>query len=125
MILVLRDTVPDGGQEGIWAKACKTWEGFLETAGEESDYGYNFGSSGSFGNKLSEAEECWYPVTSGTLSGEGELFYSLSNCKCWSCTTKEGLASVLLISRLYEKIYIQPTSRLDLGSGYSVRCMKE
>ena len=39
------EKVPDGGQEGIWAKACKTWEGFLETAGEESDYGYNFGSS--------------------------------------------------------------------------------
>ena len=127
------ENVPHGGQEGIWAKACKKWEGFFETAGEDSDYGYNFGSSGSFGNKLSEAEECWlseaeecwYPVTSGTLSREGKLLYSLSNCICWSCTTKEHLASVLLITRFDEKIYIQPASRLDHGSGYSVRCMKE
>lgn len=117
--------VPDGGQEGIWAKACKKWEWFLETADEDSDYGYNFGSSGSFVNKLSEAEECWYPVTGGTLSGEGELIFSLNNCICWSCTTKEGFASVLVISRFDEEILIQPASRLDLGSGNSVRCMKE
>ena len=117
--------VPDGGQEGIWAKACKTWESFFETAGEDSDYGYNFGSSGSFGNKLSEAEECWYPVTSGTLSREGELIYSLSNCKCWSCTTEEYSACALLITRVDEKIYIKPAILQDQGSGYSVRCMKE
>lgn len=117
--------VPDGGQEGIWAKACKKWEWFFETADEDSDYGYNFGSSGSFVNKLSEAEECWYPVTGGTLSGEGKLLYSLNNCICWSCTTKEGFASVLVISRFDEKILIQPASRIDLGSGNSVRCMKE
>lgn len=117
--------VPDGGQEGIWAKACKKWEWFFETADEDSDYGYNFGSSGSFVNKLSEAEECWYPVTGGTLSGEGKLLYSLNNCICWSCTTKEGFASVLVISRFDEKILIQPASQNIHCYGYSVRCMKE
>lgn len=118
------EKVPDGGQEGIWAKACKRWVGFFETAGEDSDYGYNFGSSGSFGKKLSEAEECWYPVTCA-LSPEGKLHYSLSNCICWSCTMEEYLACVLLITRVDENMYIQPASRLDQGSGYSVRCMKE
>ena len=115
------ENVPDGGQEGIWAKACKKWE---ETAGEDSDYGYNFGSSGSFGNKLSEAEECWYPVTCA-LSTEGKLNYNLSNCKCWSCTTEEYSAYALLITRVDEKIYIKPAILHDQGSGYSVRCMKE
>ena len=117
--------VPDGGQEGIWAKACKKWEWFFETADEDSDYGYNFGSSGSFVNKLSEAEECWYPVTGGTLSGEGKLLYSLNNCICWSCTTKEGFASVLVISRFDEKILIQPAGQNIHCTGNSVRCMKE
>ena len=117
--------VPDGGQEGIWAKACKKWELFFETADEDSDYGYNFGSSGSFGNKLSEAEECWYPVTGGTLSGEGKLLYSLNNCICWSCTTKEGFASVLVISRFDENILIQPAGQHIHCTGNSVRCMKE
>ena len=117
--------VPDGDQEGIWAKACKKWEWFFETADEDSDYGYNFGSSGSFVNKLSEAEECWYPVTGGTLSGEGKLLYSLNNCICWSCTTKEGFASVLVISRFDEKILIQPAGQNIHCTGNSVRCMKE
>ena len=117
--------VPDGGQEGIWAKACKKWELFFETADEDSDYGYNFGSSGSFVNKLSEAEECWYPVTGGTLSGEGKLLYSLNNCICWSCTTKEGFASVLVISRFDENILIQPAGQHIHCTGNSVRCMKE
>ena len=115
--------VPDGGLAGIWAKAWKS-EGFVETAGEDSDYGYNFGSSGSFGNKLSEAEECWYPVTCA-LSTEGKLNYNLSNCKCWSCTTEEYSACALLITRVDEKIYIKPAILHDQGSGYSVRCMKE
>ena len=115
--------VPDGGLAGIWAKAWKS-EGFVETAGEDSDYGYNFGSSGSFGNKLSEAEECWYPVTCA-LSTEGKLNYNLSNCKCWSCTTEEYSACALLITRVDENIYIKPAILQDQGSGYSVRCMKE
>lgn len=104
------EKVPDGGLAGIWAKAWKS-EGFVETAGEDSDYGYNFGSSGSFGNKLSEAEECWYPVTCA-LSTEGKLNfnYSLSNCKCWSCTTEEYSACALLITRVDEKIYINRQS---------------
>ena len=117
--------VPDGGQEGIWAKACKKWEFFFETADEDSDYGYNFGSSGSFVNKLSEAEECWYPVTGGTLSGEGKLLYSVNNCICWSCTTEEYSACALVISRFDEKILIQPAGQNIHCTGNSVRCMKE
>lgn len=116
--------VPKGGSDGVWAKALNPADVniIVEKAGENSDYGYNFGSSGSFNYKLSESEECWYPVT-GYISNVDYLLNL--GCSCWSHSINSSMGQELLISRIDDNLLIQPATRAFQASGRSVRCVKE
>ena len=52
--------VPDGGENGVWAKAFGTTSDFKEVY-DGTNKGFNFGSSGESEYKLTEDPDCWYP----------------------------------------------------------------
>ena len=114
--------VPDGGENGVWAKAFGTTSDFKEVY-DGTNKGFNFGSSGESEYKLTEDNDCWYPFAGryyqggSTLSDVGEYF------TCWSCTTQDERVGILLNTVSYE---IRPSFMSQSRSpAVSVRCMKE
>lgn len=114
--------VPDGGENGVWAKAFGTTSDFKEVY-DGTNKGFNFGSSGESEYKLTEDPDCWYPFAGEYYLGESTLSEVGQYFTCWSCTTQNERVGILPNTVNYE---IRPSfmsqSRVD---AVSVRCMKE
>ena len=108
--------VPEGGANGVWAKALGT-SGSVSLSFDEANRGYNL--TGIYG----EAETIWYPTT-GFLnySYEGALATGSSNgdVRCWSCSPRSFEADIMLI-----QFDVYPSHFAYRDSGCSVRCLKE
>ena len=116
--------VPDGGTEGVWAKAAGTSSFFSASGLWDVTYkGANF--SGNFGAD----ETIWYPASGGCR------FYSDGSLKnvggfCWSCNGFDtDKAQYFHFTSDY--VYLSNMSSGDVGFfykrayGYSVRCLKD
>lgn len=108
--------VPQGGREGVWAKASGETDSSLNIEG--CSYGLNF--SGIFGSD----ETIWYPA-SGTISSEGLLNVG-SYGQYWHARVG-GLASMLESLHFYSSGYVLFWSSQWVFSsvGSAVRCIKE
>lgn len=107
--------VPEGGAEGVWAKALGT-ESSISLSFDSNNRGINYSSS--FG----EAETIWYPA-----SGHRDRYGSLGNVsysgECWSCNDRDVNYVYKLVYDEFVNIYTSDYGERE--NGYSVRCQKE
>lgn len=114
--------VPEGGENGVWAKASGQWWYEGSTTGDPTlfnttNFGVDF--SGIFGSD----NTIWYPVTAQRMRGG----YTVGeNCGYWAVNPSPYLdgnhASALFLNKTG---YINNISTEAKGYGQSVRCMKE
>ena len=108
--------VPDGGDNGVWSKACGSSSSFSNYPYDSSDRGMNF--SGKFGS----SSIIWYPASGyrnrndGSLGGVGGGDY-------WSATPDGDLACHL--GFLSNNGFVFPSGSTYRAFGLSVRCLQE
>lgn len=108
--------VPDGGKEGIWAKA-------IGSSSDASGYTYDSNSqSMDFSGKFSDASSVWYPAAGYRTSDQGALSYVADRGYYWSVTPNTNDAFAF---RFYDNGNIYPTFAGLRACGFSVRCMKD
>lgn len=113
--------VPDGGPDGLWAKAFGT-AGMFYGKYDSKNKGYDFGTEAG-SRAITSSTSCWYPSTGFISSRQGTINFIGMDGYNWSCTP--------------HNFHVYDFSYYDLGSispanytngrasGQSVRCVKE
>ena len=121
--------VPDGGYNGLWAKAFGKNTSFEDEGGFDSaNKGFNFGSSGKGNAKLSNsASTCWYPAAGFLYCFDGSLYDGsldkvLTSGYCWSCSPYDITTAYVLGFGSGDSIL--PSFKNFRAYGYSVRCQR-
>jgi uncharacterized protein (TIGR02145 family) len=111
--------VPDGGENGVWAKAIGT-SSLGSLSFDRTNIGINF--TGVF----AETDTIWYPASGYISGGSGELFAVSSQGHYWSCSTYELEHDDAYCLYFYNNGDLSPTwyyyQRSDCKS---VRCLKD
>ena len=108
--------VPDGGKEGLWAKATGSSVYF-------SDYPYDKVSGGmNFSNKFSSAGNVWYPAT-GYMGHNDAVLYGLGSYGSYWTATSYGHAAYCFYFN--DSGTVVPADFNSRASALSVRCVKE
>ena len=110
--------VPDGGSNGVWAKACGGTSPFYETY-DSTNEGMNF--SGKFG----EDSIIWYPAAGNIVycSSSSDAVDNVGDSGTyWSATPSGCNACVLLF---YDDTRVWQSTNSLRAYGFSVRCVKE
>ena len=105
--------VPDGGENGIWAKAHGSSATYTHTY-DSNKKGHDF--SGDFG----ESSPIWYPVMRRRSYETGNLSNDNTGCY-WSCSPKDNTVYYLYTSGTN----VNPASYAFRAFGQPVRCCKE
>jgi len=107
--------VPDGGDNGVWSKACDSSSNF--------DYQYDGADEGmNFSGKFGSASVIWYSASGyrggsgGALGSVGDLGYY------WSVAPESNYAYDLYFS-YYGSVY--PSDYFYRAFGQAVRCLQE
>ena len=106
--------VPDGGEYGVWSKACDSSSSF-DYQYDGTDEGMNF--SGKFGS----TSVIWYPVSGNRNDTDGALTNS-SHGSCWSASTDDNDAYRLYFN---DNGSVKPSSSHSRADGRAVRCLQE
>ena len=107
--------VPDGGENGIWSKACGS-SSYFSGSYDGTNEGMNF--YGKFGS----ASTIWYPASGylyradGSLGGAGNYGY------CWSASPSSSNSYNLGFDYSGS---VDPSDTTPRAAGYSVRCLQE
>ncbi|MGM9748421.1 MAG: hypothetical protein ACI3ZN_06445 [Candidatus Cryptobacteroides sp.] len=107
--------VPDGGSNGVWAKAV----------GSSSSFSYNYNSTNegmNFSGKFGSATTIWYPASGYLGRSDGALNYVGNYGRYWSVTPSGSNAYYLL---LYHGGGGGPDGYFIRSCGRSVRCLQE
>lgn len=107
--------VPDGGSNGVWAKAV----------GSSSSFSYNYNSTNegmNFSGKFGSATTIWYPASGYLGRSDGALNYVGNYGRYWSVTPSGSNAYYLL---LYYGGGVGPDGYFIRSCGQSVRCLQE
>lgn len=116
--------VPDGGLEGVWAKAFGSSQFMIEYSYDRTNNGIDFSSI------LGADQTIWYPAT-GMLIPDNDDSYKAGHiydvgeeCDCWSSSPDEYDSSAY---QLYFNLwgYTYPRDTFMRSIGQSVRCIKE
>ena len=116
--------VPDGGLEGVWAKAFGSSQFRIEYSYDRTNNGIDFSSM------LGADQTIWYPAA-GMLLPDNDVSYKAGHiydvgeeCDCWSSSPDEYDSSAYLFSfNLWGYTYPWDTYMRSIGQ--SVRCIKE
>ena len=112
--------VPDGGAEGVWAKAAGTSSSFSSSGLWD---GTNIGTN--FSGKLGDDQTIWYPAsgiryyTSGSLTTVGDGGYY------WTCSPIESYSNETAWTMSFYGGSVNPSGSSRRTNGYAVRCQKE
>ena len=108
--------VPDGGDNGVWARALGSSLSFDDSLlWDSTNGGMNF--SGKFGS----ASTIWYPVSSSRYYGNGSLNYS-GVIGYWSASPNSDTAYLLYFKSSGS---VSPSYDQSRAVGYPVRCLQE
>ena len=110
--------VPDGGENGIWAKAHGSSTNYNSTF-DSAKRGFNF--SGDFG----ESSPIWYPVQGQRGYDDGNLKYVGQYGRYWSCSSPTGSPQAYVLYTWYSGGTVKPIATTDRANGLPVRCCKE
>lgn len=103
--------VPDGGENGVWAKA-----GFATASYETGNGGLLFQNNG---------HSVWYPASGSRDCNDG-LFYNVgSGGYYWSCPPDVGDGYHAYNLYFYSYGNVSPASSISRAYGFSVRCLQE
>ncbi len=118
--------VPDGSDNGVWAKAFGGYSSFYEEF-DTVNNGFDFGS-GATSKSLTEEKNCWYPAAGYKGLWSNPILNVVgTNGSYWSCT----------FYRYYQRFCayyfylkdsgttVSPKNFSSCYSGHSVRCFKE
>ena len=107
--------VPDGGNNGVWAKALNS-SSSSEITYDSINEGVNF--SGKFGDD----QTIWYPASGERGNYDGKLTETGHCVYYWSASTY-FFSAHYMVSYSSGKIY--PSSIMYRALGFSLRCIKE
>ena len=110
--------VPDGGENGIWAKAHGSSTNYNSTY-DSAKRGFNF--SGDFG----ESSPIWYPLQGQRGYDDGNLKYVGLYGRYWSCSSPTGSPKAYVLYTWYSGGTVNPMATIDRAHGFPVRCCKE
>ena len=110
--------VPDGGENGIWAKAHGSSTNYNSTY-DSTKKGFNF--SGDFG----ESSPIWYPLQGQRGYDDGNLKYVGLYGRYWSCSSPTGYPQAYILYTYYSGGAVKPMADTDRANGLPVRCCKE
>ena len=109
--------VPDGGENGVWSKACGSSDCFSGYPYDSTNEGMNF--SGKFGS----ASIIWYPASGSRFFYDGSLFNVGYNSGLhWSASPSFYDADGLGFGG---NGYVYPSYSYCRANGGSVRCLQE
>ncbi|MCQ2142271.1 MAG: hypothetical protein MJY83_07990, partial [Bacteroidales bacterium] len=118
-------SVPEGGADGVWARAAgtstTTTVPLFETKISEEN-GIDFSSSSVGSYALGASSVIWYPSTGSRLYSTGDLFSVGLGGSYWSCS---HVGSQSNIFNFRENGYYAPADVSYRVIGRSVRCYKE
>ena len=103
--------VPDGGENGVWAKA-----GFVTTSFEEENRGMLLQNNG---------QSVWFPASGCHYYDSGSLFNVSSMVYLWSCSPDMNDSLCAYSLRIRGDGSVNPAYNWRKASGCSVRCQKE
>lgn len=107
--------VPDGGKEGVWAKASASWSGF--------DYPYNSTYEGmDFSGKFGSSSTIWYPAAGCHYDAATIPSHVNEQGIYWSSSLSRDDASIFV---LYNSNYSSLGDYSYLSGAKSVRCIQE
>ena len=110
--------VPDGGENGIWAKAHGSSTNYNSTY-DSTKRGFDF--SGDFG----ESSPIWYPLQGQRGYDDGNLKYVGLYGRYWSCSSPTGSPRAYILYTWYSGGTVNPMADTDRANGLPVRCCKE
>ena len=117
--------VPDGGSNGIWAKAMGSGGSYRYTGDVSVNKGINF--SKILGNDTT----IWYPLAGIRIGYSGEYAWNMADLflpgsygHCWSASTSTEYLDWAISLDIY-KSEVDPTEDAFKCHGYSIRCVKE
>ena len=110
--------VPDGGENGIWAKAHGS-STYYNSTYDSTKKGFNF--SGDFG----ESSPIWYPLQGQRGYDNGNLNYVGLYGRYWSCSSPTGSPRAYILYTWYSGGTVNPMADTDRANGLPVRCCKE
>ena len=110
--------VPDGGENGIWAKAHGSSTNYNSTY-DSTKRGFDF--SGDFG----ESSPIWYPLQGQRGYDNGNLNYVGLYGRYWSCSSPTGSPRAYILYTWYSGGTVNPMADTDRANGLPVRCCKE
>ena len=108
--------VPDGGDNGVWSKACSSPDDFYDYPYDSTDEGMNF--SGKFGS----ASTIWYPASGFRFHHDGSLYHVGYDGSYWSAAPSSYRACYLYLDRNGN---VYPSSSGGRARGRVVRCLQE
>jgi hypothetical protein len=114
--------VPEGGINGVWAKALGTTSNSVLVSNDSTIGGINFTE------KLGDAESIWYPTTGCRTGNEGALIQVNGNGYLWSCSRydKENYSNNIYYMYFLITGDIYPFENTSFPKeGHAVRCLKE
>lgn len=113
--------VPEGGENGVWAKALGSDSYFSGYPFDDTNKGMNF--SGKFGS----AETIWYPAPGIRSVGEGGLIQVGLRGYYWSASPwryYEDYSGAYMLST-FSSGSVTPSDGEDRAVGQALRCVKE
>lgn len=109
--------VPDGGSNGVWARALGSSSSFTNLSlWDSTNRGMNF--SGKFGSD----QTIWYPASGYRSSLDGDLIDVGNGGNYWSASPSSNKAYSLDFS---SNGYVNPPDYNFRVTGFSVRCLQE
>lgn len=112
--------VPDGGSNGVWARALGSSSSFHNSSlWDSTNIGMNF--SGKFGTD----QTIWYPASGSRNHNDGSLSLVGSYGYYWSASPVSSDSSKAYSLYFFYGARVYPADSYSRASGYSVRCLQE
>ena len=107
--------VPDGGGEGVWAKAFGS--SYFQASFDGNNKGFNFSS------KFGDSKMIWYPASGCRNCDSGELYLVSNYGYYWSCSAFGSNYAYYLNFNNSNNVNLENYTHRSYGK--SIRCLKE
>ena len=115
--------VPDGGRDGVWAKAFGNGLEYWDDGWDDDVRGMDFIATSY--PLASGYDSVWYPAAGFRYNQTGKLNYVGFWCISWSVTVESGLPLVLHFENYNRYVYPYYNMNNGFATGATVRCCKE
>jgi uncharacterized protein (TIGR02145 family) len=114
--------VPDGGSNGVWARALGSSSSFNNSSlWDSTNRGLNF--SGKFGSD----QTIWYPASGSRYGGSNDNYLDDvgDGGNYWSASPSSYFSGSAYFLDFNDNGYVSPLNSINRADGLSVRCLQE